>query len=341
MSAATFTPGEPLPVALLVGASARCLLDEVLEQVLTVADSHVDLKQIPAKSFVRDKSGLLAQEVMQHLGGASLFSSQRIVVVLDGHALLREKAIQRWALTAPVRVHLILASVRSAKEGLPSVPAKIAEQTQTFFEPGPRGVGALRQWIQQRTKKRESDINAAASDRLIELTGQQLDAIDRELEKLCLSVPGAVIEERHVEELVGHSAGRDFDLLWQALKSGQRGRALALQQAMASEGLLMFGGGRIYGERPTAAAIVPLLLSRIRRVVLIAGSQGALRRELLPRVGVSPGFARFLERDARDLGRRLPRWIAAALAADPAQKRAGKVSEGQLLTTLILELTRP
>lgn len=324
---------------LLVGATARCLLDPLLEKALSGARADADLRRLPARSYGKDQAGLLA-DILGHLESSSLFGAERILVMLDGLALLKLVAIKRWASAPPPGSHLIVAAIRTAKDGPPKVPAGLT--ASVCFAAGPTDRASLGRWVQSRVEAAGCQIDAAAVEALVQHTGGALDPLVAELEKLVLYQPDGLINVAHVEDLAGHAVGQEFDRLWSALKSGKAGGALAVHEQMAVGGYLEFGGGRIYGHRRTAGALLPMLLSRIRRVAMITASGGKLRQALLERVGISPGYAHFLERDGRDLGpRRLQRWLAAAVAAEVAQKRSSKLGEDTLLQTLILELARP
>jgi hypothetical protein len=342
MSPATpFVPGSELPAALLVGASARCLLDELLERCLAPLseDRGAEIERLPAAALSKEKEdGALVPAVLARLGNASLFGARRALVVLGGQELLRDDQVKKWIEKPTPRTTLIVAVVRAAKDGLPAVPAKLP--VATLWDPGPQSPAELARFLERRLKSRGASATPAALEALREQAGASLDALDAELEKLALYRLGATIDVAHVHELCGHTAGRDFDRLWQAARAGRLGEALAIVETMGREGLILFGGGRAYGSSAVANALLPMFLARIRRVVAVGATGEKLVAAAADAFGMKPGYVHFLQQDARALGPRLSRWQAAAVAAEVRQKRVGLESEEELLEGLLSELAR-
>jgi DNA polymerase III delta subunit len=339
MSATPFTAGSPLPATLLVGAAARCLLDELLERALAPAEASAEVVRLSAAALVKEKeSGGLAPVVLGQLGSVSLFGAARVVVVFGGHELLRASAGKAWIEKPTPRAHLVIAVVRSPRDGLPAVAESLP--VATLYDAGPTSPSELRRWLERRLAKRGAKATPAAFEALLAQAGESLDALDSELEKLSLWRLGETIDAPHVEALCGHTAGRDFDQLWQALRGGRLGEALALLETSAREGLVLFGGGRTYGAAAVASALLPMLLSRIRRVATVAAANGRLVEAASGALELKPGYVRFLQQDAQALGRKLPRWQSAAVAAEVAQKRVGASSDREVLEQLAVELAR-
>jgi DNA polymerase III delta subunit len=334
-----FTPDQPLPPTLLLGATARCLLDEMVERCLAPVKASAEILRVPAAAFAKDKeSGGLAPAVLAQLGNVSLFGAPRVVVVLNGQELLRDKLSKAWIEKPTPRAFLVIATVRSVRDGLPAVAAGLP--VVSLWEPGPQSPSELRRFLERRAKERGATLAPDAFDALLAQAGSSLDVLDAELEKLALYRLGETIAARDVEALCGHTAGRDFDLLWRALRAGRAGEALALLETMGEEGLLMFGGGRLYGRAAIANALLPMLLARIRRAAAVGVNDEKLVAAVGTALEMKPGYVRFLQEDARSLGPRLTRWQAAAIAAEVAQKRVGSRSDLELLERLLLELAR-
>jgi DNA polymerase-3 subunit delta len=340
VSAAQPAPSEPLPAALLLAAPARCLLEELLEHCLAPIAAEAEVERVPAAAFAREKKedSSLATVVLTRLASASLFGVRRVLVVLNGQELLRDASIQAWVEKPAARAHLVVTAQRSPKDGPPSVKAGLP--VKTIFEPGPRSPLELRRFLERRLKSRGASATPAALDALLEHAGTSLDALDAELEKLSLYRIGESVDAAHVDELCGHTAGRDFDQLWQALKAGRAGEALALLEAMAREGLVLFGGGRAFGAAAVAAVLLPLLLARIRRAAAVSAQGEKLAAAVAGALGMKPGYVHYLREDARALGPRLARWPSAALAAEVKQKRSGAASDAEILEALVVELAR-
>lgn len=334
-----FAPGAPLPPALLLGAPARCLLDELLERCLAPVKASAEIVRLPAAAYAKEKeSGGLAAAVLATLADVSLFGAPRVVVALGGQELLRDKASKAWIERPTPRASLVIATVRAPRDGLPAVPAGLP--VAALWEAGPGSPAELRRFLEARAQERGATPTAQAHDALLAQAGSSLDALVAEVDKLALYRLGGTIEARDVEALCGRVAGRDFDLLWKALRSGRAGEALALLETMAEEGLLLFGGGRLYGRAAIASSLLPMLLARIRRAAAVGVGDEKLVAAVGTALEMKPGYVRFLQEDARALGPRMARWQAAAVAAEVAQKRVGARSDVELLERLVLELAR-
>jgi hypothetical protein len=337
LSAPAFAPGAALPPALLLAAGARCLLDEMIERSLEPVRATAEIRRLPAAAYAKGKEGgSLVAAVLAELGNVSLFGAPRVVVVLGGLELLRDKLSKAWIEKPTPRATLVIATVRALKDGPPVVPAGLP--VVALWEPGPQSDAELRRFLEKRATARGARLAPDAFDALLAQAGGSLDALDRELEKLALYRLGETIGARDVEALAGHTAGRDFDRFWRALKSGRAGEALGLFEAMAEEGLVLFGGGRLYGRAAIANALLPMLLSRIRRAAAVGVGDAGLVQAVGDALGMKPGYVRFLQEDARALGPKLERWQAAALAAEVAQKRSGILDEEELLERLVHDL---
>ena len=337
MSAADWKPGAPLPATVLVGGAARCLLDELLAQSLAPVAKEAEVERLPAVALAKEKDeGGLAAIVLKKLGSASLFGARRVVVVLGGQELLRDKQAKAWMEKPTPRTHLVIAATRPAKDGPYAVPA--GGHVGVAWDVGPQSPSELRRFLERRLAARGAKATPAAFDALVEQAGASLDVLDSELEKLALFALGETIDAPHVEALCGHTAGRDFDRLWQALLDRRLGEALGLVEAMASEGLVMFGGGRVFGSAAVANTLLPLLLARIRRVAAVATSNEKLIGSVGAALKMKPGYVHFLQKDARTLGARLSRWQAAALGAEVQQKRGGARTDEENLEQLLAQL---
>ena len=337
MSARASTQRRELPAAALLVAPARVLLDHLVGRALKLAGEQAEVHRLHARSYQRESEGALLNDLLRLLEGQSLFAPVRVVLLYDGAAVLKEKPLKRWLERPPAHTHLLLAhQKRSARDRTPAIPKGLP--VKVWEETGPGHASQLGPWMKEYAAQHGSSLDAKAAALLQELVGTSVDALASELDKLVLYCSEGKIEARHVEELVGHSAGRDFDRLLDALKKRSRKGALGLQQAMAEEGLLVFGRSRVYGERATAGTLVPLLLSRIRRIAAVGAADPALRAEVQKALSISPGYAGVLGRDARDLsGPTLKRLLSGALAAEVAQKRIGGIPDDELLTLLLLE----
>ncbi len=320
-------------------APARCLIEERVDQMRQKLDDSAETRTVLAKAYKKDEAQL-REDVLGHLQSGSLFSAQRVVIVWEGAALLRDKAIAQWIQQPSPGAGLwVLAVARTAKDKPPAALKKLP--MPLWQDRGPGSAAERHRWLAQRAEKQECQLDKKASALLEELLGESLDPLAAAVDKLCLYRDGGEIRTEDVEALIGRSAGRDFDALYESMRRGSLGQGLGSLERMAREGLRTFDGGRQYGRNATSSTLLALLLNRIRQMVALGAAPGEVRKALIESMKTNPWYADRLAKEAGSLGApRLSRFLAAATRAEGIQKRCAWISDEELLLFLYAELAK-
>lgn len=186
----------------------------------------------------------------------------------------------------------------------------------------------LEEWIQRRAGDKGMLLSAQAVRLLADSLGNDLWALDRELEKLATYAPGRRIEEDDVRTLVGPARAINIFSLVDAVVEGRASAALRLLRQLMGTG--------VEGLHLLA------LLERQYRLLLLAQEwqrEGASPQEIAQHLGIGKPFVlrKVLEQAALY---RLPRLKSAyrrLLEADLAIKR-GQQDPGLALDLLIADL---
>ncbi len=192
--------------------------------------------------------------------------------------------------------------------------------------PLPTGA-VLRQWVQDRASKKGIAIDPAAIGLLTEVVGNNLEAIDNEMEKLALYRAGKPVRREDVEEMVSYVREANIFATVDAVLEGRAGMALRLVHQLLDAG------------RPSAYVLT--MLARQVRLLLLAKE---LRAQRLPvaEIGKRLGLARYplektLEQESRFTQERLldiyPRLVEADLSI-----KTGAGGDDTVLDVLIAEL---
>ena len=193
-----------------------------------------------------------------------------------------------------------------------------------------RDVHALREWLSRRAKVKGAEITSQATEALIELVGNDLRALDRELEKLVAWANYArPIGLEDVRALVSAAREADVFALVDALGMRRRQEALRLVERLLAE-----GKHELY---------LLTMIARQVRLILIAKEMFEERRATLDEIGKATGArAQFLLRKLLDQAKQftfeeLETLLARILALDQSLK-TGRM-EGPLgLELLVLEI---
>ncbi len=198
--------------------------------------------------------------------------------------------------------------------------------------PTPNGE-RLARWVKSSVEEKGGSISPPAIRSLTDMVGQDLWALDQELEKLCLYTQGQRIEEEHVSEMVHQAREANIFAAVDAMIDGRQGLALELLQQLKQDG------------RDTTY-VVAMVERQLRLLALArnAMDEGAPQNDLGRRIGATSDFVlrktvdqarrhsfadityryeRLLEADlAIKTGRMEPDLALELLAADqPAQPR--------------------
>ena len=199
--------------------------------------------------------------------------SRRLVLVAETHSykIPQLSEFMDYISNPPKETTLVFMGAKLDQRSKFAKAIKKQGQVEVITKMWPRQLGP---WLQERARMRGKKLEPAAVDRLAELSGLGLGALDSELEKLSLFVGAEqVISLEHVKQGVG--AGRLHSIFdyTDALASGDLARALTAWDQLAA-----------LGEPPVRAMgmVVRLLkqLLQVRRVLDQGGGEGQVQRVL-------------------------------------------------------------
>jgi DNA polymerase-3 subunit delta len=193
--------------------------------------------------------------------------------------------------------------------------------------------GKLPQWcVQRAAAAHDKQLTAAAAQLLVELVGAEMGQLDQELAKLAAYAGDAKrVGESEVDALVGRSRTETVWKIFDAVGSGQPGRALAILDQMFEQGddpLAVLGGVSWQLRK----------LAHVHRLTHLGRSLPAAFDE----AGVSGFSSRSMEQQLRGLGpRRADRLFDWLLEVDFGIKGGSPLPPRLLLERLIVKLARP
>ncbi len=182
---------------------------------------------------------------------------------------------------------------------------------------------ALARWIKESAQQRGSSISPAAIRRLIDLVGNDLWTLDREIEKLTLYASGRGVEESDVAELVSQVREANIFAAVDAMIDGRPGVALRLLHQLRQDGR-------------DASNIIWMVERQLRRLAMARDSidRRVSPKDLGAQLGIFPEFAlrRTMEQARRHSWQDITARYHRLLEADLAMK------QGRLDPDLAIEL---
>ena len=144
--------------------------------------------------------------------------------------------------------------------------------------PTPNGE-RLARWVKSSVEEKGGSISPTAIRSLTDMIGQDLWAIDREAEKLCLYTGGQRIEEHHVSEMVHQAREASIFTAVDAMIDGRQRVALQLLHQLRQDGR-------------DASYVVAMVERQLRLLALArdAMDEGVRQGDLGRRIGVSNDF---------------------------------------------------
>ena len=144
--------------------------------------------------------------------------------------------------------------------------------------PTPNGE-RLARWVKSSVEEKGGSISPPAIRSLTDMVGQDLWALDQELEKLCLYTQGQRIEEEHVSEMVHQAREANIFAAVDAMIDGRQGLALQLLQQLKQDGR-------------DATYVVAMVERQLRLLALArnAMDEGAPQSDLGRRIGATSDF---------------------------------------------------
>lgn len=144
--------------------------------------------------------------------------------------------------------------------------------------PTPNGE-QLARWVKSSVEEKGGSISPPAIRSLTDMVGQDLWALDQELEKLCLYTQGQRIGEEHVSEMVHQAREANIFAAVDAMIDGRQGLALQLLQQLKQDGR-------------DATYVVAMVERQLRLLALArnAMDEGAPQSDLGRRIGATSDF---------------------------------------------------
>ncbi len=210
---------------------------------------------LDANTTVLDGHGLTPAELLAHATAVPFLSNSRLVIVEDLLAALgevkrgrpRKKAdaddpLEPWRKAAaqlgdpasmPPTTTLVLVEGELSKSN-PAFP--IFAGVARTVECSPLKKGEIAGWVKGVAKEKDVKLAPGVAERLAELVGPDLWALDNELQKLAAYAAGATVDEAAVNELV--SAAQDAKVwdLTDAVIAGNARKAVSAMQRLLSSG---------------------------------------------------------------------------------------------------------
>ncbi|MFL5327944.1 MAG: DNA polymerase III subunit delta [Gemmataceae bacterium] len=207
--------------------------------------------------------------------------------------------------------------------------AKLVPEGQTIVCKAPQRLG---QWCRDWTQKRYAkDLAVDAADMLVELVGDSMGQLDRELDKLASFVGSAPkISQDDVEQMVGRTREAEVFKIFNAVGNGDVAAAMTILERLLG-----------HGEAPLA--VLGVFSWKLRQLASVSrfARAGLTVSEALDRAGVKPFQREGVERELRHLGRsRMDRVYDWLIEADMGMKGSSPLPERIILEKLVVKLAR-
>lgn len=315
--------GDPAPVYGVFGEE-DFLVTEVIDRFI----ASPAFAQNPSLNVERFLAGDTPPgRVLESAATLPFLGSRRLVIVNDFHlykAARQAEFADYLAQPAPSTC-LVLAGVKLDMRTKLAKSLKAGGKLHVFKKMYHRD---LVPWLHRRAAARGNRLSPGAAERLAELAGLGLGALDSELEKLSLYVgDGEVIGEAEVKAVVG--AGRLYSIFdfTDALTGRRLDRALTSLDQLIS-----------LGEPPVRILAMVVRLHRqllqARAILDTGGGQSEVQRALR----TPPAATRTLvERARRESPKRLTGRLRLVLAADVALK-SSPVADHVIMERLVMDL---
>ncbi|MBF6600895.1 MAG: DNA polymerase III subunit delta [Dehalococcoidia bacterium] len=320
----------------LLHGKHRYLVLRALRDIRTALAGEDDM--IATNTSVLDGSSITPAELLAHAQAVPFLANSRLVIVEGLLAAIggarRGRRPRKAAGDDPIAPWQALADQLAD-------PAVVPPTTTVVFVEGALGANAalpifrriartaqfdglapaeLQSWVEGAADARDVRLTPRAAQELAGLIGDDLWAIENELDKLAAFAAGATVDEAMVARIVSSAQEARLWDLTDAIVAGNERRALMSMDALLDDGqapqLLLF-----------------MIVREYRQIAVIKDmrARGATRAEMLPEVSKSEGRLRAVSAAAARSG--WPRIRAAydvLLAADLGVKRGLRDDEASL-----------
>jgi DNA polymerase-3 subunit delta len=267
-----------------------------------------------------DGEGYDPLQLPQLLQGASLFASQRLVV-LKNAAVNKPlwEALADWADKVPAETTLLLIEPQPDKRTRTYKTLKTKTDFKEFIQPSD---GELAKWAQARAKELGATLNTADANYLLERTGRDQWRMSQELPKLASYQ--SQISQQTINELVEPSPeGTAFELLDAAL-SGQTERLANLIRNLKTE------------EDPYK--LFGLLASQVHTLATVGAAGTRSADQVAKDAGLHPFVVRKTQSSAKRLGPAKIKQIASAVALCDYQLKSTGADPWQLISVCLQKI---
>lgn len=206
----------------------------------------------------------------------------------------------------------------------------LAEVSQVRNLPAPKGPDLAR-WVKDATQQKSASISPAAITTLVNLTGNDLWILDRELEKLSLYAWGRTIEDTDVSALVSQATEANIFSAVDAMIEGRQREAMTLVQQLRND-----------GRDPSH--IIAMVQRQLRLLALAKNGmdRGASQKELGEQMGTSSQFVirKTIQQARRNSWEDITWRYQRLLEADLSIKQ-GRMEPGMALELLVADQSAP
>jgi DNA polymerase III delta subunit len=319
----------PLDPVYLIGGTDRPKVELAIRRLRArVRGEDGSVEEYPARRADDDGEGLSAEDAAGACNALGLFGGTRLIVIQGAEAWGDEKksAADLTALAAYLPVPapdavLALLTGGEVPAGRLRTLVEDAGTVLAFDLPGREG---QREWLRKQAARAGADLDGSAITRLLELAGDDTQALASEVDKLGLWSRGETITAERVDELCVLSADTPPWDLTDALGDRRPGDALRVL------------GRLLDGPDGDVPRWLPSIARHVRQLAVAQriGEQGGGPKDIARELGLRSEFvARKLSRQA---GRWSPEQLSSALVRIAMVERETR-GEGVLRDRFALE----
>lgn len=271
-----------------------------------------------------------ADRVLQQALSYPMMAARQIVWVKRADAMLGEAAAEdalcKYLENPPAETMLILSSEKA--DGRRRW-VKAAKAAGYWYDMAPPSGRDLVSWVEKAGRDRRLALTQDLATLLVELVGEDLQALSSELDKLATACgdDAAALDEQALQELILEQRPVDPFELVRALGPGRAGDGIRTFRRFLAEGRSVF-------------ELTPLLIWRIKQVAQVAAllDEGLDSRQIPSALGASPYAVRQATDVARQWGRDRVERAMASVARVERTLKSSPLGGELVLERAILEI---